>query len=404
MAVILAGGVLLTLLLTPAYPIGANDVFEYTAQGELLARHGLNPMVHTLDEFPDLPWFDHIVWLDHVSYYGPVWSWIEAGIVKVFGTADLVRLVIAFKLAAVSAYLVSCLLIVRILRDRAPRTVVSGLLMFAWNPLVLFEVAVNAHNDMLVGTLILAGVFFWQQRRLLWMLAMLTLAALVKAPAAVVLPLFAVAAWRSEPEYRRRQFLIQGGLVMLGVAGAAYLSLPEGLAGLSNLPKLGGFFTQSLPTVIKLSWQLFVPEAVARAAAFVAVLCLLGSLVLRQIRAINRTPAQAELHVFNALLFLLLLCIPWFQAWYLLWILPLAAVYPRPNAAFQVGLSTLCVTWAYIVYGFAWFWLFPIGNWGNNLVIQVVALVTTYVLPWIYAVHLIVTSKKRSLKPDLITT
>ncbi len=403
-AVIVVGGVALALLLMLAYPIGANDVFEYTAQGEILTLHGLNPMVHALSEIPNLPWIDHIIWLNYVSYYGPVWSWIEAGIVKLIGTADLIRLVIAFKLVAITAYLVSCLLIVRVLGDRSPRHLSSGLLMFAWSPLVLFEVAVNAHNDVLVGALILTGVFLWEQQRLLLTLAVLTLASLIKAPAALVLPLFALAAWRSKPECQRHRLMIQGGLVMIGVVAAAYLSLPEGLAGLTNLPKLGGFFTDSLPTVIKLSWQLIVPEAVATAVASVAALGLLGSYVLRQLCAINRTPAQVKLYTFDMLLFLLLLCIPWFQPWYLLWILPLAAIYPRPNAPFQVALSTVCASWTYIVFGFIWFWLYPIGNWGNNLFIQVVALLTTYALPWIYAVRLIAMSKKRSLKHNLIMT
>ena len=46
----------------------------------------------------------------------------------------------------------------------------------------------------------------------------------------------------------------------------------------------------------------------------------------------------------------------WFEPWYLLWVLALAAIYPRPNAPFQVALSSLCITWKYIVFGFVWFW------------------------------------------------
>jgi hypothetical protein len=228
---------------------------------------------------------------------------------------------------------------------------------------------------------------FWEKRRLLSTIAVLTLAALIKAPAALMLPLFGVAAWRSEPACRRRRLLMRSGLVMIGVASVAYLTLPEGLAGLTSLPKLGGFFTNSLPTVVKLTLQFIIPEAAAAAVASLTALGLLGSYVLLQLRVINRAPSQVVWRAFNTLLFLLLLCIPWFQPWYLLWILPLAAIYPRSNAPFQVGLSTVCVSLAYIVYGFIWFWLYPIGNWGNSLVIHVVALVTTYALPWIYAMR-----------------
>jgi hypothetical protein len=397
-AFVLIGGAGLALLLMPAYPIGANDVFEYLSQGELLARFGLNPMVHTLSEVPDLTWPRHIIWLDYVSYYGPIWSWIEAGIVKVVGTVDLVRLVMAFKLVAVMAYLAICSLIVRVLKDRSPRQVLTGLLIFAWNPLVLFEVAVNAHNDVLVGLFIVAGVWFWQQQRLLAMFAMLTLAPLIKAPAAVVLPLFMMAAWRSQPADGRRRLIVRGSSVIAAVAAGAYLSLPEGLAGLTNLPRLGGLYTDSVATLIKLSVQLIAPEAIAAGAALVICLGVLGRYTIRQLRAINQTPDQVVVRAFNTLLLLLLFSIPWFQPWYWLWVLPLAAIYPRPNAPYQAALSTVCVTWTYVVYGFVWFWLYPIGNWGNSLVIQVVAVLTTYGLPWIYALRFALTRRPKPMK------
>src|SRR5205823_8304365 len=45
----------------------------------------------------------------------------------------------------------------RIMRDR-PRARLTAFLVFAWNPLMLFDAAGNAHNDALMVTLVLLGI------------------------------------------------------------------------------------------------------------------------------------------------------------------------------------------------------------------------------------------------------
>jgi len=76
---------------------------------------------------------------------------------------------------------------------------------------------------------VLLGVLFWEMRTPAWMLAALTLAALIKLPVAPLLPLFFLAAWRLEPAVlRRRRLLWSGGLVVAGIVAVSYLSLREG--------------------------------------------------------------------------------------------------------------------------------------------------------------------------------
>lgn len=224
------------------------------------------------------------------------------------------------------------------------------------------------------------GILFWEMRRPLWMLAALTLAALIKLPVAPLLPLFFLAAWRLEPAaQRRRRLLWSGGLVVAGIVTLSYLSLPEGLKGLTNLTDRTELFTDSLPAMLKLALGLALSEKWARLLAGLATVLTFGAYFILQLRNTWRTPGEVVRWGFNTLLFLLLVCMSWFQPWYLLWIVPLAAVYPRPNAPFQAGLFALYAIWSYTVFGFVLYWNPPTE-------IELIALIVTYTASWAYAI------------------
>jgi alpha-1,6-mannosyltransferase len=373
-------GLILALLLAQVYPIGANDIFGYITSGELLAFHRLNPMIYAASHVPGLPFAEYNAYIAIPPNYGPVWIWIEAAVAGAVGTADLTALTLGFKAVAIAGYVATCIVLVVLLRRRAPDYAAAGLLAFAWNPLVLYEVAVNAHNDVWIGLLLLLGVLFWEMRRPLWMLAALTLAVLIKLPVAPLLPLFFLAAWRLEPSaQRRRRLLWNGGLVIAGIVAVSYLSLPEGFKGLANLRGRTELFTDSLPAVIKLALGLALSEKWAKLLAGLATALTFGSYFIVQLRNAWRMPGEAVRLGFNTILFLLLVGMSWFQPWYVLWIVPLAAVYPRTNAPFQVGLFALCAAWSYVVYGFVLYWKPAIE-------IELIALAVTYGVSWAYAI------------------
>jgi hypothetical protein len=382
---LIVGGVLLAILLVPAYPIGANDVFGYIAGGELLSLYSIDSMVHAPDVVPWLPFIKYVAYKQAPLSYGPLWVWIQAAVIWAVAKVDLQAYVLGFKFVAVAGYATTCALVLLVLKRRAPHRMVAGLVAFAWNPLVLFEVAVNAHNDIWMGALVLAGVLFWEMRRPLLMLAALTLAPLIKLPIAAVLPLFAIAAWRMEPPRGRRRLLIMGALVVVSIAVVSYLVLPDGLWGLASLNSRTESFTHSLPAVLKLLFQLAIPDYAAAAIVNALALLVFVAYWVLQLRNVYQSPSEVVRLAFNTLIFLLLVCMTWFQPWYLLWVVSLAAVYPRPDAPFQAALFTLCTAWTYAVYGFVWFWIVPFSNWGHFLGIELVALVTTYLLPWAYA-------------------
>jgi alpha-1,6-mannosyltransferase len=381
-AAIVGGGILLSLLLLFVYPIGANDVFNYMVQGELLVTHGLNPMVYPASHIPDLPLLGFAAYRDQISPYGPVWTWLEALVVLLFGAGDLLGLTVGFKLLAFAGYGVTCWLLVILLRRRAPEFVAAGLLIFAWNPLVLFETAANAHADIWIGAAVLAAVLLWEERRRVHALAVVTLSPLIKAVVAPLVPLFAIAAWSENPPTRRLRFAALAGLVLVALVAASYLTLPQGLQATGNLLDRDEIFTHSLPSLAWRALQTVAPRDQATRIATLVTMLVFALYSLRQIYNAYRAPGDVVRLAYNMLLFLLLVCMPWFQPWYLLWVIPLAAIRPRADAPLQTAIFGMSASLSYIVYGFLWF-IEPFA--GDRLGLELAAVASTFALSWAYA-------------------
>ena len=68
---------------------------------------------------------------------------------------------LAFRTVAFASHLANIWLVGRTLKTlgRSPRTVTTGMLLYAWNPLVLFESCVGAHNDTFMLFLVLLGIY-----------------------------------------------------------------------------------------------------------------------------------------------------------------------------------------------------------------------------------------------------
>ncbi len=399
---ILFGGIVLALLLMLTYPVGAADVVEYVNYGEVLAFHGVNPLVVPVADVPGAAFVQHSVFLHVTPNYGPVWIWISALVVRVMGQESLTPNLLGFKLVAILGYAALGVLIYRILRRRDPGDAVAGLLFFAWNPLVLYEFAVNGHNDSIMMAFALLGILFWQQKRPLLMVAALTLSFLIKVPTILLLPLFLLAVARRQE--RRRddwRILVVGGLVSLALVAIAYVALPDSLASLTNLAGRSNLFTHSLPTLVALMLRVGgLGETLAQDIVRAAAVAALGIWYLIQLWNVWQRPSRVLRYAYNAVLFLLLFVTPWFQPWYVTWLVALAALRPHPQAPTQAGLLSGTVIVSYIVYGFAWFWFVQFANWGHTLGINALAVATTFLVPWAYTAWLWLRPRLRQSSPS----
>lgn len=374
-------GLVLALALSPAYPIGAGDVVDYVSHGEELVYFGLNPLVVPPGHIPGTTFARYSAFRLAPSNYGPLWTWISGLVVGLLGRKSLAVNLLGFKGVAVAAYLGLSAVIYAVLQRRSPRYAPAGLLFFAWNPLVLYEFAVNGHNDAAMMFFAALGVMLWERARPIGAAIAFTLSFLVKIPTVLLFPLFLLASIRRWGWKRG----FQGMAVSVGVAALAYLSLPDPLAALTNLAGRSGLLTHSLPAVIGMGLrQAGVPEGSARTVAQALALLALGAWYLSRLWRVWRAPSRVLQAAYDVFLFLLLFTTPWFQPWYVTWLITLAGFRPRWSAPVQAGLFSLSVVISYVVYGFLWFWIPRIANWGGGLGINLIAVGTTYPLPWAY--------------------
>ena len=189
---IVCGGTLIGL-----FPI-TSDLFSYLGQAHLVTDLGMNPLLAALRDAPSDPLLlaYPTVYGETPSSYGP--AWLLAASLGTVGRHDEILGVLYLKGLAFASYLASLSLLSRILDQSRPESTVQGMVLFAWNPLVLLMAVGDGHNDMVMITLVLLAV--WLLLRLRWTLAIgaLVLSIWVKYVSLVFLPLALLYALRAE--------------------------------------------------------------------------------------------------------------------------------------------------------------------------------------------------------------
>jgi hypothetical protein len=422
----------LTLLFV--YPVGAVDIFDYIINGRILAHYGLNPFAHVAGEFPDDPLAPYAAWQNIPSAYGPFWAFLAAGINLLAGSADLLANVWAFKGLAILFYVLDTGLIYGILAGIKPAYALPGALLFAWNPLLLFETAANGHNDSVMMFFVLLAVHLLLQNRASLSIIALTCSVMIKFVTIILLPFFLLSLPGPQEERARgsRQSgdsgpwertglsgqatelsavglrlsgqqitsLIAYGLLSFGVMALLYAPFWRGL-GTVRLGQRLSMFTDSLPTLVMLLLRLWLDVRQAKLLVGRLALAALGFFCLTKLAGLAcpepypersrraRRPYPLIAVSFEVILFYLLFACTWLQPWYLVWLVALAALLPDPDTAHQAILFTYTMTWAYIIYHFVWFWYIPAMNWMNRLGVHSAAVGATLVLPWAFSAYLL---------------
>lgn len=156
------------LLLTSA--LTSSDVFSYTAYARMGVFYNLNPMTTIPRQILSDPIYRYVYWKDQPSAYGPVWIGITWGLQKLLqslGFSTISPMILTLRGFTLLTHLASTALVWSLLGRLLPsedssshRKRVTITLAFAWNPLLLFEAATNAHNEIVILCLLLLSLWF----------------------------------------------------------------------------------------------------------------------------------------------------------------------------------------------------------------------------------------------------
>jgi hypothetical protein len=296
-------GLHVLFLLAP--PLLSQDVFSYIAYARLGVEHGLSPYTHSPLDIPGDAVFAFAGSKDAVSVYGPAFTLLTYPLAPLGVPAAYWIL----KVIAASASLGVVGLVWRT-AERLGRDPVRAALFVGLSPLVLVHVVSAAHNEALVVLLTMAGVYAFVRGRPRAAGFWSTFGAGFKASAGLVVP-YLVA--------RSRRTLV-------GIVAAALLLLALGLIGFgTGVFDSLGLLSQNQGRSSRLSLPYKVSELVgnrdlvrlAFGAAFAAVAAWTLWRTWRGADPI-RMAGWATLAI--------LLASAWLVPWYLLWLLPLAAL------------------------------------------------------------------------------
>jgi hypothetical protein len=325
--IVIAGSLLFGVLLSYIYPIDASDLFNNIMDGRIRSVYGANPLVQVADQFKQDEFFPLVSWSYFPSTYGPVWVLLAGATSRLAGN-DILGNVLAFKWLPGLFLLGSIALIAGVLKRHTSRSVLAGVLLLAWNPVVLYEVWGNGHNDIIMVFWVLLAVWAMLEKRYTLANLALVMGVLVKFIPALLLPVSVLVALTQLPDWRLRlRYLFLSALGGALLVFLAYAPLWEG-PQVFSFARRASLFTTSLPAV---AYQLAIPRlGDAQSASLVSKIALvltLGFAVFQAWRA-SRSPskfsfAQAS---FNILTFYLLVTCLWFQQWYAVWLVALAPV------------------------------------------------------------------------------
>jgi hypothetical protein len=295
----------LILLMTP--PVSLTDLFNYLGYARLGGLHHLNPYTHVIqDELRD-PIYRFSTWHHLSSPYGPLFSALSYPI----SFLPLAWAYWTIKIVTVLASLTFVWLVYKCARllGRDPRFAV---IFVALNPIYLmFEVA-GFHNDFFMLIPSTAAIALLLARRDRSAGAMVMLAVAVKFTAILVLPFLLLAA---RPARRRVHVLVGAALATIPLA-VMYLVL-FGLS-LPNLADQSTLLTPwAIPNVIGLVLHLGGGTPTILRLANVAVVVTVA-LLLRQRRDWLEGAGWST--------FALIASLAWLVPWYVVWLLPLAAL------------------------------------------------------------------------------
>jgi hypothetical protein len=187
----------------------SQDILSYIAYARMVVFYHLDPLVNSPYVIRSDYIYHFLYWVDQPSVYGPLWTLLTVvvQVVALFlGFEYALSMEIFLRLFSLLAFLASVYLVwllSGLLQGSydaalAPAARVQRLratLAFAWNPFLLIEACVNAHNDVTILFLILLAIWFLlphspdgEPQPFVWSAAFLGLAACIKISYIILIP------------------------------------------------------------------------------------------------------------------------------------------------------------------------------------------------------------------------
>lgn len=206
-----------------SYNAFSYDLFNYIFDAKILSFYHQNPYFHKPLDYMLDPMLNFMRWTHRVYPYGPTWLLLTVPLTFI-GMNIFIPTFFMFKLLMGASFLGSCFFIYKISEKLFPAQKLFNLCFFAFNPLVLIETLVSAHNDIPMIFLFLFSFYLFLENKKFKYLFTYLLSVGVKYSTLSLAPIF-LYAWylkRKKREVNWERVLLIG--VILSLSTIVYAS------------------------------------------------------------------------------------------------------------------------------------------------------------------------------------
>lgn len=349
------------LLLLPTELILENDIYRYLWDGHVW-HQGVNPFQYAPADPATLPYrteyWSKINFPDVPTIYPPTLQYIF------YLTQWLIPAsVVGMKIVFVLFDLGTVLLLIRLLQTLSlPK---EWVLIYAWSPLVIKEIANSGHADSISAFFLTATLLMTTNKKIVFSAVVMALFVLTKYFGVLLLPLF----WRP---WKWRGYAVFAGTILLMYAPFLSwdINLFEGFLTFSREWRFNsGLFMLIEDTLIDLHLVgYFNADAITRNVMFSVILCVVA---WQSWKTFFHYSNQQMIRSIFIIMGTLLLCSPVINVWYLVWFIPLLCIQPNRAWILFTALIFLSYTYYYEFLFYDWvkwvefgiFFLLLIDDW-----------------------------------------
>jgi len=309
------------IIMIPLKPGLSHDIMRFLWDGRLLAN-GVNPYLYRpnaseLEAFKNVPYFLDYEFKYTFTVYPPVAQLLFGGAHLLTGDDPF-----GIKLAVTIFDVINILLLVILMREIKGSISLSGLVMYAWAPLLVVESAGNAHIEPLMTFLLLLSLHWLHKSRFRLSSLSLSLACWSKLYPILLLPVY-LKYLRDSKGRGLREF------ALVFVLSSSLMLAPVFISSGSNLLYQIFWYSQNIAynssvfmVVDGVLASLGVGNVVAEVLVYAAFLVSITAILrLKRVRSLPDV-ADTSILVFGAFL----LFAPAVFQWYVLWLLPFLAI------------------------------------------------------------------------------
>jgi hypothetical protein len=192
-----------TLFVMPG--LYTTDMFSYAMYSHIAGVLQVNPYTSIPSWFPDVRIFHwiHPIWQNAPSIYGPAWIDLTLPLARAVANASEVDKVLAYKALVNLVHLFGVGCLAYVVHRLRPGRVHEAVVLWAWNPLIVFEFGGNGHNDAVMVSVMLFGLALYVSSTRWLGLVAVTVSMLLKMTSLFLLPYYAMAWAREQSTWLR---------------------------------------------------------------------------------------------------------------------------------------------------------------------------------------------------------